>query len=550
MELFEWTLVLLLVAVVLTAVARRTRAPYPAFLAIGGALLALVPHGPPLVLDPELALALFVAPVLLDAAFDTSVRDLRENWAPVSGLVLACVGVTTALVAVVAYALVPGLPWAAAIAMGAIVAPPDAAAATAVLRHVRPPHRVMVILEGESLLNDASALLVYKLAIGAALGASVTGLRIVPTVLYVIGGSIALGIVLAPLMLRLTRNIEDMPSAVVLQFTGCFGVWILAERLELSAVLTIVVFAMAVARKAPALVPARMRVPTYAVWDTAVFVLNVLAFVLVGLQLRPILERLTGAERREYLWVALAVLVTVMVARVAYVMAYTAVTQWGERRTLRAQARAAGDAEASAVVAPAPHDGTEALPTGDGRRPLAAPRVRGGLIVSWSGMRGIVTLAAALALPDAFPYRDLLVLVAFCVVLGTLVVQGLTLRPLVQRLALTDDHPVEREVSAARAEALRAAMRSLDSETSPELAGVVTAIRREYASQLERVRASGSAYVPRELPSDGPRRRAVQAARGAVLELRTSGSIGDTAFHQIEEELDWLEMSASGNDGA
>src|SRR5215212_3297007 len=127
MQIFEWTLLLLLVSVVLTAVARRTRSPYPAFLAIGGALLALLPSGPALVLDPELALALFVAPVLLDAAFDTSVRDLRENWSPVSGLVLAAVGVTTAAVALVAHALVPELPWAAAIAMGAIVAPPDAA---------------------------------------------------------------------------------------------------------------------------------------------------------------------------------------------------------------------------------------------------------------------------------------------------------------------------------------------------------------------------------------------------------------------------------------
>jgi CPA1 family monovalent cation:H+ antiporter len=547
MVLFEWTLLLLLVAVVLTAVARRAHAPYPAFLAIGGALLALLPHGAPIVLDPQLALALFVAPVLLDAAFDTSVRDLRENWAPVSGLVLAAVGLTTAAVALVAHAIVPGLPWPAAIALGAIVAPPDAAAATAVLRHVRPPHRVMVVLEGESLLNDATALLIYKLAVGAAAAGAFVGGRVVTTMLVVVGGSILLGAVLAPLFLRLTRRVEDIPSMVVLQFTGCWGVWILAERLGLSAVLTIVVFAISVARVAPALVPARVRVPSYAVWDTAVFVMNVLAFSLVGLQLRPILERLTGDERAEYLMVAAAVLVTVIVARAAWVMSYTAVARWRERRAW-ARAAATGDEP------PAPTTARTPVVRGDVRRPLPAPSRRAAIVVSWCGMRGIVTLAAALALPDgrdgpAFPYRDLLVLVAFCVVLGTLVVQGLTLRPLVQRLALRDDHPVEREVSAARAEVIRAAMQSLDAETDPELAEAVTALRREYATQLERAEASPDGRVVRELPSDGPRRRAVQAARSAVIGMRSNGTIGDTAFHQIEEELDWMEMSASARDG-
>jgi len=206
-------------------------------------------------------------------------------------------------------------------------------------------------------------------------------------------------------------------------------------------------------------------------------------------------------------------------------MSTTALTRWWARR---------GEA-----------DGEDAHDT----HPIPAPSMRAGLVVSWSGMRGIVTLAAALALPEGFPYRDLLVLVAFCVVLGTLVVQGLTLRPLVQRLALSDDKPVEREVSAARAEALRAAMHSLDGETAPELAEAVSALRQEYATQLARAEASPDGRVVRELPSDGPRRRAVQAAREAVIGLRASGSIGDTAFHQVEEELDWLEMSASGRDG-
>src|SRR5688500_12311718 len=167
MHELEQLLVLFVAAVVLAAAARRVGAPYPVFLALGGALLAFLPGAPSFTVPPELALALFLAPVLLDAAYDASPRDLRDNWAPVTGLVGFAVGLTTAAVAVVARTLMPAMPWASAIALGAIVAPPDAAAATAVLRPLRPPHRILTILEGESLLNDASALLIYRLAVGA-----------------------------------------------------------------------------------------------------------------------------------------------------------------------------------------------------------------------------------------------------------------------------------------------------------------------------------------------------------------------------------------------
>src|SRR6188474_1810350 len=167
MSQLEQLLVLFVAAVILAAAARRVGAPYPVFLAIGGAVLAFLPMAPELTLPPELALALFVAPILLDAAYDASLRDLRDNWAPVTSLVVFAVGLTTIAVAVVARALVPELPWAPAIALGAIVAPPDAVAATAVLRPLQPPHRILTILEGESLLNDASALLIYRLAVAS-----------------------------------------------------------------------------------------------------------------------------------------------------------------------------------------------------------------------------------------------------------------------------------------------------------------------------------------------------------------------------------------------
>src|SRR6478609_187181 len=172
MIFFESILAIMLGAVLLSAGARRIGVPYPVVLAVAGTALALVPNAPEFALDPELVLALFVAPILLDAAFDTSPRDLRRNWLSVGSLVVVAVGVTTVAVAAVARWLVPDLPWAAAVALGAIVAPPDAVAATAVLRRLRPPHRLLVILEGESLLNDATALLIYRVAVGAAAAGS------------------------------------------------------------------------------------------------------------------------------------------------------------------------------------------------------------------------------------------------------------------------------------------------------------------------------------------------------------------------------------------
>src|SRR6187399_820056 len=332
MRELEQILALFVAAVILAAAARRVGAPYPVFLALGGALLAFVPGAPSFSVPPELALALFVAPVLLDAAYDASPRDLRDNWAPVTGLVVFAVGLTTLAVAVVARLLIPDMPWAPAIALGAIVAPPDAAAATAVLRQLRPPHRILTILEGESLLNDASALLIYRLAVGAVAANGFSIAAVAPTFLFAVIGSIVIGPALGWISMRLNDRVRDVPTAIIIQFVTTFGVWILAERIGLSGVLTMVCYAITVARTAPARIPARLRIPSYAVWETAVFVLNILAFIFIGLQIRPILESLEPADRGRYFAAAGAVVLTVIVVRLAWHMSFNAAIRWRHRR--------------------------------------------------------------------------------------------------------------------------------------------------------------------------------------------------------------------------
>ena len=526
MEVFEVVVALLLVGAILAALARRIGTPYPALVALAGAGLALVPGTPTLALDPELALALFVAPVLLDAAFDASPRDLRANWRPVASLALGAVALTIVAVALVARALVPELPWAAAIVLGAIVAPPDAAAATAVLNQLRPPHRLLVILQGESLFNDASALLVYRFAIGAALGA-VLGWSVIPMLLVVTVGSIVLAIVLARIMSATLPGIQDVSTTVIVQFVGTFAVWIIAEQLHLSPIITMVVFAMTAARDAPLRIPARIRIPSYAVWEVAVFVLNVLAFILIGLQLKPIVSRLDRPTWIEYTGVAVAVCAAAILARIVWVTGAAALSRW------RCRPRPDGT--------PGPADAVALSP-------------RAAAVVAWCGMRGTVTLAAALALPTGrdgaspFPNRDLILFTAFAVVLGTLVVQGMTLRPLMAWLHLADDDTVEREVRLARVETLRAAMSVLDA--APDLE-TITMLRRRYALRLDRAEAEldggarQAAREPAEASVDADALRAAMAAeRRRLAALRSNGTIGDDAFHRIEEELDLAELDA------
>ena len=515
MRELEGLVALVLAAVMLAAAARRVGAPFPVFLALGGSLLAFLPGAPSFTVPPELALAIFVAPILLDAAYDASPRDLRDNWIPVTSLVVFAVGWTTAAVAVVAHALIPELPWASAVALGAVVAPPDAAAATAVLRPLRPPHRILTILEGESLLNDASALLIYRLAVGAVGAAGFSFGAVAPTFLIAVAGSFVVGPALGWLFLRVFDRVRDVPTAIILQFVSTFGVWIVADRIGLSGVLTMVCYAVTVARTAPGRTPARIRIPSYAVWETVVFVLNILAFIFIGLQIRPIIERVEPEARSGYFAVAAAVLVTVIVVRFVWHMSFNAVIRWRDRR--------------HGFRPP---------------RPMLRPTVGSGLVISWAGMRGIVTLAAAMALPENFPYRDLIILTSFFVVVGTLTLQGLTLKPLMRAVDLHDDDPVGHEIEFARQQALRAGLATFEADRSP----IAEEVRQEFTTHLDASTSTPDAGSARRSAHSEIHGSALQAARAAVLAMRDHDEIGDDAFHQIEEELDWLEMADGGKE--
>jgi CPA1 family monovalent cation:H+ antiporter len=300
-------------------------------------------------------------------------------------------------------------------------------------------------------------------------------------------------------------RLEHVPTAIILQFVVTFGVWIVADEAGLSAVLTMVCFAITMKRSAPKRLPARVRIPTNAVWGTAVFALNILAFTFIGMQLQPIMLLLDPATLLHYLAVAGAVLATVIAVRFAWYLPFNAAMRWHHRR---------------AGFHP-PH-------------PMLRPTFGSGLVISWAGMRGIVTLAAAMALPRGFPQRDLIIVVAFGVAVGTLVIQGLTLKPLLRALDLHDDDPVGQEIDAGRITAFKKGMASIAAAHSP----AADAVRARFEALMRYRQGCEGAADEAALYA-----RALRTARQGILAMRASDEIGDDAFRNIEEELDWLEMA-------
>ena len=508
MVLFESVLTLLLVAIVLLQVSRKVSVPYPTMLAFAGVVVAALPWAPTIGIDPQLALALFIAPALLDAAFDLPPREVRREWLALVALAAVAVLLTTGVVAWVGVVW-GAMPLAAAVALGAIVAPPDAAAASAMLGRFALPRRTVAVLKGESLLNDAVALLVFGAAVGAT-SPHVSLSHLVPELALAAPGGVLFGFVTARLYLVVSRPMAGTLGATLFQFVTTFGVWVLAERLHVSAVLAVVAYAMTVARIAPERTRPRDRVHSYAVWEAAVFLLNVLAFLLVGLQARAIVTRLHSVELWHALRFAGLVLLSVVLVRLAWVMLFNQL-----RRRL-----------------------------GKWLGETQPPSVAQGLVVAWCGMRGLVTLAGALALPDAFPARDLVVLSALGVVLGTLIVQGLTLGPLIKSLRFPPDPSLARELSEGRLALLETALGHLEGRDED----AATRLRDLYYDERGVVERGEEPRAVSEV--DRLRRELLAKKRTRLAALRRHGAIGDDVFHLLEQELDWAELAATPADDA
>ncbi|MGZ2485115.1 NhaP-type Na+/H+ or K+/H+ antiporter [Rhizobium pisi] len=414
MTFFETLVALLAVAILLLQVTRRMRLPYPGILAAAGVAVAMLPGAPSIPIDPPTALALFIAPVLVDSAYDFPVGAARRMMLPLFFYAVVAVLVTTGVVVSISM-LTVGLPIAVAVTLGAIVAPPDAAAATAVLSNLPVARRVDALLKGESLFNDATALLLF----GAALTVQARGGLDAGTALQVgiaAPGGILFGIVFGFVVSRLRPITENTVGGTLLQFVYAFSTWLIAEHLHLSAVLATVASAMTIATLSSVEDSPRMRVHSFAVWTTVVFLLNVVAFLLMGLQARRILEAMSAGDLQRAMTFAAMVVVGVILARMA--MAFLL----------------------HAIVASRHRNGNELAPFTSGET----------LMVGWAGMRGLVTLATAFALPADFPERDLVVLTAFAVVLATLVIQGATLAPMIHLLKLGRQADVRDELKAAR----------------------------------------------------------------------------------------------------
>ena len=503
MALFESLLALLFVSILLLKLSGRIGVPYPTMLAFAGACVAALPWVPEIEMQPRLALALFIAPALLDAAYDLPPRELRRDWLPLTWLALIAVVLTTVAVALAGWAWA-GMPIAAAIALGAIVAPPDAAAATAVLRSFPLPRRTMAILQGESLLNDFTALLIFTAAVAMATWQETSVVDMIPTLLVAAPGGIALGLLFAKLYFLLKRWLGQTLTARVSEFVFTFGTWVVAEHLHVSPILAVVAFAMTAAHYGPEQQTARDRVHSYAILEIVVFILNVLAFLLMGLQARTILSRLDSSRLWDAIWFAGTVLAVVIAVRIVWVMLGT-------------------------LIPPLYRD----------RESLTATTTREAALISWCGMRGLVTLATAFALPLDFPHRDVIVLTAFTVVLGSLMIQGLTVGVLIKLLRLEPDTSLDAEVSQARGALVDAALERLHAQTSD----AAMAVKAEYEAM--RAIAKDKANPQADTEHDRLRIDAICAQRELLAKLRRDGKISDDAFHRLEEELDWAELHAS-----
>jgi CPA1 family monovalent cation:H+ antiporter len=512
----ELVLIILLLAVAfLGAAAKWLNVPYPIVLVLGGLVLGFVPGLPHVRLEPQLVLVIFLPPLLYAAAFFANLRDLRADLRVISLLAIGLVLCTAAAVGAVAHAIVPGLPWAAAFALGAIVAPTDPVAATTVARRLGVPRRTINVLEGEGLLNDGTALVIYKVAVGAATtgawSATNAGWHLVADGV----GGIAIGLAAGVIITEVRRRIDDVPIETTISLLSGYAGYVPAERVGASGVLAAVATGVYVGWQAPAIASASQRLAGFAVWSVLSFLLNALLFVLIGLQLPVVIDGLSGRSVGDVLWPAVAVSAAVILTRLVWGFVVTWLIRLIDRRASQLARRGSW---------------------------------RERLVITWSGMRGAVSLAAALALLNDFPERDLILFITFAVIFVTLVVQGLTLPLLIRALHVEDDGAEEREELEARRRATDAALIRLDELGMMEWTrdDTVDRMRGLYEYRRRRLLARDGTsedgddedYENRSYRYQKMVREVIDAQHDAVVELRNRGRISNDVMHRLERELD------------
>ncbi len=515
----ELLLLGLMAAVVgLNALSLVIRVPYPILLVVGGLMLGALPGIPEVQLDPDLVLVIFLPPLLYAGAFFAPLRDLRADLRAISMLSIGLVLVTMCAVAVVGHSIIDGLPWAAAFALGAIVAPTDPVAATAIMRRLGVPRRIVTVVEGESLVNDGTALVAYRVAVAAAVGGSFSAWEAGLEFVLAAAGGVAIGLAVGWSMAQVRKRLEDPPVEITMSlFTGYLA-YLPADSLGASGVLAVVAAGIYLGWRGPELMSAQTRMQAFAVWEILTYLLNSALFILIGLQIGPVLNGVDNFDTATLIGYAAIVSAVVIGARIVWVFTTPYLIRAIDRR-----------------------------PSQVARRAGAAPR----FLAAWSGMRGAVSLAAALALPletDAgapFPAREVLIFITFGVIFATLVIQGLTLPLLVRALPVEADDAEEREEIVARIAAAKAALDRLDElgaeewtrdETVERLRGLYQYRKRRFAARAGKVEDDG--YEDRSLSYQQLLHELLTAQRLALVQLRNDGVISSEVMRHVERDLD------------
>ena len=528
----EAILVLLAAVVTLATLANRIKVPYPILLVLGGLALGFVPGLPRVELDPDVVFLLFLPPLLYVSALFTSWRDFRANLRPISLLAVGLVLMTTCAVAAVAHWAIE-LPWAAAFALGAIVSPTDAIAATAVAQRLGVPRRIVTILEGESLVNDATGIVAYRITVAAVVAGTFSLWE--AGVQFVVGavGGIAVGLAVGWAVLWARRHVSEDPSVQnTVSLLTPFAAYLLAEEpshyvwhyllhlpgeFHFSGVLSVVAAGLYLGRRAPYVISPQTRLQGYAFWELVTFLLNGLIFSLIGLQLGSIVGGLSEYSAATLVLFGGLISLTVILVRVVWVFPATYVPRWA----------------------------SSSISERDPSPPWQAVSV-----VSWTGMRGVISLAAALALPlttatgAPFPERDLILFLTFCVILATLVVQGLSLPALIRALGLEDDGSQDREEVLGRIEVAEAALARIEelleengvqADTAERLRGIYNYRHSRFSARFD---GDEDGLEERSAAFQRLMGDLLQTQRRVLIELRNEGKIGDEAMHRIERDLD------------